>query len=480
MARRIDGLCADIHAIHGFLTVSRQSAGLDFERTAEAQCATLLQKMRTVTHLDTTDGTTLLQLLQSGPWPNRVVAKLVARVTELASTAPCVPDSRVHMARLQSFKTPENYLTETDWHTLGSDVNMRTKMERVIHRMTSLRLLNPNERTYQVLLGTILCAARMDDHGTRALNILHDFKKTYRAHNKNGEGQVTLDYPSDPKDFQALFPIIYARVYEHEPPAQCPLSHAELVDTVQRIPCRKTRGTGRETPHTLTIGNDEQNNRNFAMTAMRMMQQMHMMQQALVTHISPNPTTPPHLPALMLGTSPAMAASLTPGGSFQYTPTTPPPLPAPFFKELVDQKPKQEQNSVEVEADEEAKQEKNEEEDSTGNKEEPLKHKTIDEMALSLQQAFTRRKQEDKEPENIKGDGKKRKGEDNKGKGKVDKGNGKKRKGKDNKGKGKDNRKDKNKNIHAEDKGNTTGTPKGPEPPMPMPGHKGASSSWTG
>ena len=152
-----------------------------------------------------------------------------------------------------------------------------------------------------------------------------------------------------------------------------------------------------------------------------------------------------------------MAASLTPGGSFQHTPTTPPPLPAPFFKELVDQKPKQEQNSVEVEADEEAKQEKNEEEDSTGNKEEPLKRKTIYEMALSLQQAFTRRKQEDKEPENIKGDGKKRKGEDNKGKGKVDKGNGKKRKGKDNKGKGKDNRNDKNKNIHAKGQGEHDG-----------------------
>jgi len=133
-----------------------------------------------------------------------------------------------------------NYLTDTDWRSLAADVPMATKMKLMVSIcLDRLGMLYPNEETDNIILATIVLAAKSEPQPQQWYRWLQDWKSVKSADRKTLPDKTLLmrSYPADVAEFMKAHPN---RFTSSDPPVKPWVDENEVMQLIVRMPWRRT------------------------------------------------------------------------------------------------------------------------------------------------------------------------------------------------------------------------------------------------
>ena len=146
----------------------------------------------------------------------------------------------------QSCGTFYNYLTDQEWSLLLGAADWGEKERAVIKRCGLLRLTNPTEPTFLLLLA-LLCVCNhkgplqtLTIAPKQWLKMLDDLKAAIRTSTKRVEHSGFKSYPLDPKDLPAK---LYENAYPLQGPVPCKASVDAILSLADALPARKNHGS---------------------------------------------------------------------------------------------------------------------------------------------------------------------------------------------------------------------------------------------
>ena len=194
--------------------------------------------------------TDMLSKVAAAGLPQKMQERLVTAIQDKVATPETQQQQQKGQVKdkacNQSCGTFYNYLTDQEWCLLLGAADWGEEERAVIKRCSLLRLTNPTEPGFLLLLA-LLCVCNhkgplqtLTIAPKQWLKMLDDLKAAIRTSTKRVEHSGFKSYPLDPKDLPAK---LYENAYPLQGPVPCKASVDAILSLTDVLPARKNHGS---------------------------------------------------------------------------------------------------------------------------------------------------------------------------------------------------------------------------------------------